>query len=58
MSSPELLLATTTGATKNPNSNSIKRFGSGGFQEKINAICILGLNVINDKVEKEWGQNF
>jgi len=26
------------------------RFGSGGFQEKINAICILGLNVINDKV--------
>jgi len=26
------------------------RFGSGGFQEKINAICVLGLNVINDKV--------
>ena len=26
------------------------RFGSGGFQEKINVICVLGLNVINDKV--------
>ena len=26
------------------------RFGSGGLQEKVNAICILALNVINDKV--------
>jgi len=26
------------------------RFGSAGFQEKINAICVLALNVINDKV--------
>ena len=26
------------------------RFGSGGGQENINAICILGLNMINDKV--------
>ena len=26
------------------------RFGSGGLQEKVNAICILSLNVINDKV--------
>ena len=26
------------------------RWGSGGRQENINAICILGLNHINDKV--------
>ena len=26
------------------------RFGSGGKQEKVNAICILALNIINDKV--------
>ena len=26
------------------------RFGSGGAQEKVNAICILALNIINDKV--------
>ena len=26
------------------------QFGSGGLPEKINAICILALNVINDKV--------
>ena len=28
------------------------RFGPGGDQEKINAICILALNMINDKVRK------
>ena len=26
------------------------RFGNGGKPEKINAICILALNIINDKV--------
>ena len=26
------------------------RFGSGGNEDKKNAICILGLNMINDKV--------
>ena len=26
------------------------RWGSGGRQENINAICVLGLNMINDKV--------
>ena len=26
------------------------QFGVGGLQEKVNAICILALNVINDKV--------
>ena len=26
------------------------RFGAGGRQENINAICILNLNIINDKV--------
>ena len=26
------------------------RFGSGGGEDKKNAICILGLNMINDKV--------
>ena len=26
------------------------RFGSGGHQEKKNALCILGLNMINDKI--------
>ena len=26
------------------------RYGSGGGQENKNAICILGLNMINDKV--------
>ncbi len=26
------------------------RYGSGGAQENINAICILALNIINDKV--------
>ena len=26
------------------------RFGSGGKQESVNAICILALNIINDKV--------
>ena len=28
------------------------RFGSGGVQENVNAICILALNIINDKVKK------
>ena len=28
----------------------LRQFGSGGGQENINAICILALNVINDKV--------
>jgi hypothetical protein len=28
----------------------LHRFGSGGKQESINAICILALNIINDKV--------
>ena len=27
------------------------RFGAGGRQENINAICILNLNIINDKVD-------
>ena len=43
---------------KNPLCNAFPRiascdfyqFGSGGHQEKVNAICILALNVINDKV--------
>ena len=26
------------------------RFGAGGHQEKKNALCILGLNMINDKI--------
>ena len=26
------------------------KFGSGGKQEDLNAICILALNIINDKV--------
>ena len=26
------------------------RYGSGGKQENVNAICILNLNIINDKV--------
>jgi Innexin len=26
------------------------RFGSGGGQDKISALCILGLNIVNDKV--------
>ena len=26
------------------------RFGTGGHQENVNAICILALNIINDKV--------
>jgi len=26
------------------------RYGSGGYQENLNAICILGLNQINDKI--------
>ena len=26
------------------------RFGTGGKQETINAICVLALNIINDKV--------
>ena len=26
------------------------RFGGGGHQEKKNALCILGLNMINDKI--------
>ena len=29
------------------------RYGSGGGQENKNAICILGLNMINDKVNNE-----
>ena len=29
------------------------RWGSGGSQENINAICILALNIINDKVSIE-----
>ena len=51
-SSPGLPLATITGAKIKFAQMPIKkfRFGSGGFQEKINAICVLGLNVINDKV--------
>ena len=28
----------------------IFRYGSGGEQEKKNALCILGLNMINDKI--------
>ena len=28
----------------------IPRFGGGGKQENVNAICILALNIINDKV--------
>jgi len=27
------------------------RFGSGGGQDKISALCILGLNIVNDKVK-------
>lgn len=30
------------------------RWGSGGRQENINAICILGLNHINDKVNYKF----
>ena len=30
--------------------NLIVRYGSGGEQEKKNALCILGLNMINDKI--------
>ena len=26
------------------------RYGAGGVQENVNAICILALNIINDKV--------
>ena len=26
------------------------RFASGGGQDKISALCILGLNIVNDKV--------
>jgi hypothetical protein len=26
------------------------RYGSGGNQERINALCILSLNIVNDKV--------
>lgn len=26
------------------------RFGAGGHQERKNALCILGLNMINDKI--------
>ena len=29
------------------------RWGSGGQQESINAICILSLNIINDKVRNK-----
>ena len=28
----------------------IFRFGAGGHQERKNALCILGLNMINDKI--------
>ena len=28
------------------------RFGTGGKPEKINSLCILALNIINDKVNK------
>ena len=28
------------------------RFGTGGHQENVNAVCILALNIINDKVIK------
>lgn len=34
------------------------RFGSGGGQEKVNAICILALNIINDKVIKILRMSF
>ena len=27
------------------------RFGTGGHQENVNAVCILALNIINDKVD-------
>ena len=27
------------------------RFGTGGHQENVNAVCILALNIINDKVK-------
>ena len=27
-----------------------RRFGTGGKEENLNAICILSLNIINDKV--------
>ena len=30
------------------------RWGSGGSQENINAICILALNIINDKVQSNY----
>ena len=30
------------------------RFGTGGHQENVNAICILALNIINDKVGWSW----
>jgi hypothetical protein len=30
---------------------SFYRFGSGGGQEVKNAICVLGLNMVNDKVK-------
>jgi hypothetical protein len=30
------------------------RYGRGGGQEIKNAICILSLNIINDKVIKYW----
>ena len=33
------------------------QFGSSGGQENINAICILGLNVINDKVSLKISSN-
>ena len=28
------------------------RFGTGGHQENVNAVCILALNIINDKVRE------
>ena len=34
------------------------RYGTGGGQDVKNAICILGLNMINDKVKNKQGQKF
>ena len=38
------------------------RWGAGGQQENINAVCVLALNMINDKVDKfklyKWSSSF
>ena len=33
------------------------RFASGGGQDKISALCILGLNIVNDKVTEVQTQH-